>query len=129
MVIDSSALICILLDEPEACHLSQVLAYAPRCLISAANWLEAALVATNRLGAQGRAGLDLLLTTIQVEIVPVDVLLAEAAYEAWLRYGKGRHSAGLNFGDCFPYALARARGEPLLFKGDDFIKTDITSAA
>lgn len=128
VVIDSSALICILLGEPEAARFNEVLAHGPRCVISAANWLEAAIVATAKLGAAGRADLDTVLAIVAAEVAPVDVGLAEAAYQTWLRYGKGRHPAGLNFGDCFSYALAKQRGEPLLYKGDDFSKTDVTPA-
>jgi ribonuclease VapC len=85
-------------------------------------------VITARLGIEGHNLLLELLHRSQATIVPCDASLAGAAYEAWLRYGRGRHPAGLNFGDCFAYALAKQRGEPLLFKGDDFAKTDIVAA-
>lgn len=86
------------------------------------------MVVTSRLGAQGRSNLDLLLATTGTEIIAVDAAMAEVAYDGWLRFGKGRHPAGLNFGDCFSYALAKLRSEPPLFKGDDFSKTDIVPA-
>ena len=128
MVIDSSALICILLGEPEAARFNAVLAHSPRSVVSAANWLETAIVTTAKLGATGRMDLNTVLDVVAAEVAPVDAALAEAAYQAWLRYGKGRHPAGLNFGDCFSYALAKQRGEALLYKGDDFSKTDIIPA-
>jgi len=128
MVIDSSALLCILLGEPEAPRFNQVLAHSSRAVVSAANWLETAIVATARLGATGRVDLNTVIEVVAAEVAPVDAALAEAAYQAWLRFGKGRHPAGLNFGDCFSYALAKQRGEPLLYKGEDFSKTDVTSA-
>ncbi|MGZ8219850.1 type II toxin-antitoxin system VapC family toxin [Methylomagnum sp.] len=128
MVIDSSALISILLRESDYVSLREALAFAPKTVLSAPNWLESAIVIIKYLGHQGRADLDVLLETLGVEIYPVDVMLGQGAYDAWLRYGKGRHPAGLNFGDCFSYALAKHLNKPLLFKGDDFSKTDIVSA-
>jgi ribonuclease VapC len=128
MVIDSSALASILLHESGYARFRDALAAAPYTVISAATWLEAAMVVTSRLGAQGRSNLDLLLATTGTEIIAVNAAMAEVAYDGWLRFGKGRHPAGLNFGDCFSYALAKLRAEPLLFKGDDFSKTDIVPA-
>jgi ribonuclease VapC len=86
------------------------------------------LVISARRGELGRQSLDELLALAVIEIQPVDSELARIACQAWLQYGKGQHPAGLNFGDCFSYALAKKRQEPLLFKGEDFSKTDITSA-
>lgn len=127
-MIDTSALMSIVLPEPDYGRFRDALAAAPYTAISAATWLESALVATARLGVQGRTHLDQILATIGTEIVAVDAAQAEVAYDGWQRFGKGRHAAGLNFGDCFSYALARLRNEPLLFKGGDFAKTDIVPA-
>ncbi len=127
MVVDTSALMCILLGEPETEDYANALVKASHILIGAPTWVETALVATARLGEPGHALLLELLTRLRVETVPWDEALAHATYEAWLAYGRGRHPAALNFGDCFAYALAKKRGEPLLFKGDDFTKTDIPS--
>jgi ribonuclease VapC len=90
--------------------------------------LEAAIVIEAKLGEAGGAQLDLWLYKADVEIVPVDAAQAEEARRAWRRFGKGRNPAGLNFGDCFSYALATTRSERLLFKGDDFARTDIEAA-
>ena len=126
MVIDTSALICILLDEPEAERYAGCLAETDAPFVmSAATWLETMLVMSGRRGEVGVQSLDALLKLASIEIVPVDAALAGIAYQAWLQYGKGRHPAGLNFGDCFSYALAKQRQESLLFKGEDFSKTDI----
>lgn len=128
MVIDTSALVCMLLQELEAPKFLRTTLQASRCILSAPSWLETAQVLTTRRGAIGRTELGNLLAAIKAEIVPFDLIQAQLAYDAWLRYGKGRHPAGLNFGDCFSYALAKLRAEPLLFKGDDFSKTDIAPA-
>ncbi len=129
MVIDTSSLVCILLDEPEAeRHARRLTETDSVKLMTAATWLETRLVMSARRGEVGRDSLDELLELVAIEVVPVDAELARIAYQAWLDYGKGRHSAGLNFGDCFSYALAKRRREPLLFKGEDFSKTDVASA-
>jgi ribonuclease VapC len=128
MVLDTSAMLCVLLGEPEAGEFIEAIAAGERRAVSAATWVETVIVITARKGQQGRARFDRLLATSDVEMVPVDAGQAELAYAAWQRYGKGRHEAGLNFGDCFAYALARQRSEPLLFKGEDFSKTDVRSA-
>lgn len=128
MVLDTSALVAILTDEPEAARLEAAFDADPVRLISAANLLEATIVIETRYGRAGGAELDLLLYKAQVEVVPVDAEQSELAREAWRRFGKGRHPAGLNFGDCFAYALARQRGQALLFKGDDFGRTDVRVA-
>jgi ribonuclease VapC len=125
MVIDTSSLICILLGEPEAQQHAQCLAKTEINVMSAVTWLETLLVITARRGDVGRKSLAELLDLVGVVIVPVDAELAQIAYRAWLTYGKGRHPAGLNFGDCFSYALAKHRHELLLFKGNDFSQTDI----
>ena len=128
MVIDTSALVGILLGEPEADDFAQAIAGAPSLAISGPTWVEVSLVITARLGEQGHDLLTELLTRSNAIIAPCDDTLAYAVYDAWLRYGRGRHPAGLNFGDCFSYALAKQRSEPLLFKGNDFNKTDIMAA-
>ncbi len=128
MVIDTSAIVAIALNEAEAADFERRIADDPVRLISAATVLEAAMVIETRLGEPGGAGFDLWLHKAGAEIVPVTAEHADQARRAWRRYGKGRHAAGLNFGDCFSYALALVAQEPLLFKGDDFSKTDIRPA-
>lgn len=125
MVIDTSAIVAIALDEPDAAALEARIADDPVRLISAATVLEATIVLETRLGDAGGREFDLWLLKIGAEIVPVDAEQTEAARRAWRRYGKGRHPAGLNYGDCFAYALALTRGEPLLYKGGDFARTEI----
>lgn len=128
MVIDTSAIVAIAFNEPEAPAFEQRIADDPVRLISAATVLEAAMVLETRLGEPGGSELDLWLHKIGVDIVAVEPEHADQARRAWRRYGKGRHPAGLNFGDCFSYALAAITGEPLLFKGDDFARTDLRPA-
>jgi ribonuclease VapC len=128
MVIDTSAIVAIAHNEPEAISFEQRIADDPVRLISAATVLEAAMVLETRLGEAGGSELDLWLHRAGVEIIAVDAEHADQARRAWRRYGKGRHPAGLNFGDCFSYAVAALAGEPLLFKGDDFARTDIKPA-
>jgi ribonuclease VapC len=126
MVIDTSALIAILLGEPEAEDLAQVIARDARRLVSAFSAFEAAAVIHGRKGPGGIRELDLLLHALGAAIVSLDadqILLARAAYE---KFGKGQHPAALNLGDCCSYALARFSGEPLLFKGTDFTRTDVS---
>lgn len=125
MVIDTSAIVAIALNEPDARDLEIQIADDPVRLISAATALEAAMVIETRLGDAGGRELDLWLLKIGAEIVAVDAEQADAARRAWRRFGKGRHAASLNYGDCFSYALAISRGEPLLFKGEDFAKTGV----
>ena len=125
MVIDSSALVTILLGESAALMVVQAIAAHDRRLLSAANLLETSIVIEGRKGDDGARELDLLLYRSGIEIVPVDVEQAEIARVAWRRFGKGRHPAGLNYGDCFAYALAKQTGLPLLFLGNDFRRTDI----
>jgi ribonuclease VapC len=128
MVIDTSAIVAIALNEPDAAELEVRIADDPVRLISAATVLEATIVLETRLGDAGGREFDLWLLKIGAEIVPVDIEQADAARRAWRRYGKGRHTAALNYGDCFSYALALTRGEPLLFNGEDFAKTDVNRA-
>ncbi|MBY3136002.1 type II toxin-antitoxin system VapC family toxin [Rhizobium laguerreae] len=129
MVIDTSAILAVLFKEPEAAEFLDRIASDPVRLVSAAGVFEASMVIETRYGETGGHELDLFLDRIDVEIVPIDAGLAEAARHAWRRYGKGRHPASLNFGDCFSYAFAAARHEPLLFKGNDFSSTDIRPVA
>jgi len=128
MVIDTSAILAIALNEPEAAAFEQRIADDPVRLISAATLLEAAMVLETRLGEAGGSELDLWIFKASIEIVAVDADHADQARRAWRRYGKGRHAAGLNYGDCFSYALAMISGEPLLYKGNDFSQTDIRAA-
>ena len=128
MILDSSAVIAILLGEPPARSLIEKMDADPRPLIGAPTALESAVVIEARKGTQGGKELDELLLKFSVEIVPATVEHFDLAREAWRRYGKGRHPAGLNICDCLAYALAKATGEPLLFVGDDFAKTDVAAA-
>ena len=128
MVIDTSAIVAIAFDEPEAPSFEALIADDPMRLISAATVFEASMVLESRLGEQGGSELDLWLHRINAEIVAVSADHSDQARRAWRRYGKGRHRAGLNFGDCFSYALAKLTSEPLLFKGHDFSETDIRAA-
>ncbi|SEN03616.1 type II toxin-antitoxin system VapC family toxin [Bradyrhizobium sp. OK095] len=126
MVIDASAIVAIALNEPDAPDLEVQIADDPVRLISAATVLEAAMVIETRLGDAGGREFDLWLVKIGAEIVAVDANQVDTARRAWRRYGKGRHAASLNYGDCFSYALATTRSEPLLFKGEDFARTDVS---
>jgi ribonuclease VapC len=125
MVIDTSAVLALLFNEPEADDIEIALDADPIRLMSAASCLETAIVVEARLGAAGGREFDLLLHKVAVEIVAVTGDQVEVARAAWRRFGRRRHEAGLNFGDCFSYALAMTSGEPLLFKGDDFSRTDV----
>ena len=127
MVLDTSAALAILLGEPERETFVQAIAEAPVRLMSAVSGLEAALVIESRKGPAGGRELDLLLHAAEVEMVPFSSEHLALARDAWRKFGKGRHRAGLNIGDCCAYALARHSGEPLLFKGNDFAHTDIAS--
>ena len=128
MIIDTSALLTILLDEPERRAYNEAIEGAASRALSVANFVEVSIVIESRFGAEGLRDLDLLLDLAGMEVAPVDLEQGRMARLAFSRFGKGQHPAGLNFGDCFAYALAKVRGEPLLFKGDDFIHTDIISA-
>jgi ribonuclease VapC len=125
MVLDTSAIIAMLFDEPEAEMFERQIADDPLRLLSAGSVIEAGIIIESRLGDAGGREFDLWLQRAAVEIVPVDVEQTEMARRAWRRFGKGRHPASLNYGDCFAYALAATRDEPLLFKGSDFVKTDV----
>jgi ribonuclease VapC len=125
VVIDTSAVMAILTREPAAERLVAALDADPTRLISAATVVEASLVLLGRYGDAGEPLLDRLLRGIGAEVVPVGDEQVTLARDAALRFGRGRHPAALNFGDCFSYALSLSRGEPLLFVGDDFARTDV----
>jgi ribonuclease VapC len=128
IVVDTSALIAILLDEPERRTLIDVIVdYGDPC-VSAATYLEASLVMEAYSGIHGGRDIDDLIEDVGIRIIPVDQAQARIAREAFRRFGKGRHRAKLNFGDCFVYALAKALDAPLLFKGNDFVLTDVKHA-
>jgi len=129
MVIDSSAIVAILLDEPSAPRIAAAIEAGSPRLLSAANLLEASMVIESRLGLAGGRELDLLIYRTGIEVVAVDQDQVEIAREAWRRFGKGQNRAGLNYGDCFAYALAKNRRSPLLFIGGDFAQTDIERVA
>ncbi|HSQ08411.1 MAG TPA: type II toxin-antitoxin system VapC family toxin [Chromatiaceae bacterium] len=128
MVVDPSALLAILQDEPERRAFNELIEAAPGCRLSTAGFVELSIVIEARYGSAGIRDLDLFLSTAGVELVAFDAGQARLAREGFRRFGKGRHPAGLNLGDCFSYALARALDEPLLFKGEDFPLTDVQAA-
>jgi ribonuclease VapC len=129
MVIDSSAIIAILTGEQEAADFAQSIENDPLRLMSAASWLETAIVIDAKFGLPGGEEFDKLIEVAQIHIETVTAEQVAVARAAYRKYGKGRgHPAGLNFGDCFSYALAKITGEPLLFKGEDFIYTDVLAA-
>lgn len=128
MVIDTSAILAILLGEPEAPAFVQAIATDPKRLLSAVSSLEAAIVIGSRKGSAGSRELDLLIHAAEIVTVAFDADQGRLARGAYEKFGKGYHPAGLNLGDCCSYALAASTGEPLLFKGDDFSRTDVTPA-
>ena len=128
MIIDTSALLVVLFDEVDADHYEHTINDAMTCRMSVANYLEAILVIESRLGEEGERELDNYLEAAEIELVSVTPAQVQAARLAWRSFGKGNHSVGLNFGDCFAYALAEVTGEPLLYKGEDFKLTDVESA-
>lgn len=128
MIIDTSAIIAILFNETDAKKYAQAIAQADSCRVSAATFVELAIVVEAQTKNSGSRQLDAFLRRAGITIDPVTEEQAHIARQAFTDFGKGRHPAGLNYGDCFSYALAKASGEPLLFKGNDFKKTDIASA-
>lgn len=128
MIVDTSAMIAVLRGEEDAVRYAECLTDAPALRMAATTWFETAVVVEGRFGPDVAADFDALVARAEIEVVPVTPAMAETAREAWRRFGKGRHPAGLNFGDCFAYALAKERGEPLLFKGEDFARTDVKRA-
>lgn len=127
MVIDTSALLAILQNEPERRVFNEAIEAAESRTLSAASFVECSMIIESRYGADGIRDLDLFIAKAQLELVAVDVEQAHLARQAFRTFGKGRHAAGLNFGDCFSYALARALAEALLYKGADFSRCDIES--
>ncbi len=127
MVLDSSALLAILSDEPERREFNEAVEEADSVLLSVASYLEVSIVLEGRYGSAGQRELDLYLARAEIELTDVDVDQARVARRAWSQFGKGRHEAGLNYGDCFAYALARVTGQTLLFKGEDFARTDVAN--
>jgi len=125
MVVDTSALVALLLGEPEAEECAGLLAQNLSFSISAFSVLEAGIVLSARKGEAAVRELDLLLHRTRAQAIPLTAELSEIARSAWERFGKGNHAAGLNIGDCCSYALSASLGEPLLFKGDDFHRTDL----
>ena len=128
MIVDTSAVVAILFRESDADRYEEAMAAAPRCRMSVASFAEAAMVIESRDGPARGESLDVLISETPIELAPVTVEQTYAARRAWRRFGKGNHPAGLNFGDCFAYALAETTGEPLLFKGGDFALTDVEDA-
>ncbi len=128
MIIDTSAIIAILAGEPDAAHFAQLIEDNPAPRIGAPALLEASIVLARWYGDSAEAALDAFVRESGAEVVAFDLPQLRAAQSAYRQYGKGRHPAGLNFGDCMSYALAQVCGEALLFKGQDFSQTDIASA-
>ena len=128
MVLDTSAIMAILQQEPEAADFARRIEESATRLVSAGTVLEAGILTQSRRGKAGASELENFLLRGAIDIVPFDAEQAIIAREACRRFGKGRHAAGLNFGDCFAYALAQVFGEPLLFKESDFSRTDVVAA-
>ena len=128
MIVDSSAVMAIFLQEPDSERFLQAIAENELRRMSVANWLEVTMVIGGRDDATAQERFERFVDRMSLELVPVSVEQATAAHEGWRRFGRGNHPARLNYGDCFAYALAKTSGEPLLYKGDDFPQTDIPSA-
>ena len=128
MIVDSSAILAILFNEEDAASYARAITDADACRISAANFVEVAIVVDAQTKATGSRQFDAFFRRAGIVIEPVTEVQAHIARQAYTDFGKGRHKAGLNFGDCFAYALAKTTGETLLFKGEDFKKTDVASA-
>jgi ribonuclease VapC len=125
IIIDTSAMIAILRDEPERRTFTEAIEQAEQCLMSAVSFVESSMVMEARNGYEGLRDFDLVILKAGIAIEAVDAEQAKVARKAFSKFGKGRHKANLNFGDCFSYALAKITGAPLLFKGNDFNRTDI----
>jgi len=128
LIVDTSVIVAILLGEPEADDFSRVLMTTPDCRMSVMSLLETTIALNNRGGPDAEDLLEPLLAEVNVELEPVTLEQIQVARQAWRRFGKKNHEANLNFGDCVVYGLAATFGEPLLFKGDDFVLTDIEPA-
>jgi len=124
MVIDTSAILAILQREPERRSFIEAIESADSTRLSVASFVETSIIIESRYGAEGLRDLDRFISRASIELIPVDREQGQLARSAFSRFGKGRHRAGLNYGDCFSYAAAIGLGEPLLCKGDDFIHTD-----
>jgi ribonuclease VapC len=129
MIVDTSAILAILLQEVDASQYAEAIYVAETCRMSAANFLEAAINLDSRLGPAAGRQLDTFVERTLIAIEPVTPEQVRIARQAYLDYGKGSHPAGLNFGDVFAYALSKAMRQPLLFKGDDFSQTDIEAVS
>jgi ribonuclease VapC len=127
VVLDTSALLAVLQDEPERRSFNEAIEAADSAALSVASFVEASIVIEARHGADGLRALDRFIERAGIVVAAVDLEQGKVARDAFSRFGKGRHAAALNFGDCFSYALARVLGEPLLFKGEDFARTDVAS--
>jgi ribonuclease VapC len=129
MIVDSSAILAIALQEPEAARLASAIVHAPERHISRVNWLETMMVIESRAGIAAADDMLLIFGQLGIETLPFDAAHLHEAHEAWRRYGKGRRPASLNLGDCCAYATSRIEGRPLLFKGNDFEKTDVAKTS
>ena len=125
---DTSAFVAILQDEPERRQFNEAIEAAASRLVSAETFLETSIFTETRFGSEGLRDLDLYFAKAKLEVVPVDLHQANVAHSAYRSYGRGRHPAGPNFGDCFSYALAKTMVQSLLYKGDDFLHTGLTPA-
>lgn len=128
MILDTSALVAILFNEPDARRFAVAISEAEACRMSAVTFVDIATVVEASTKRSGTRQLDAFLRRASISIEPVTVEQAHVARQAYIDFGKGRHRAALNFGDCFSYALAKVTGESLLFKGSDFAKTDVRAA-
>ncbi len=128
MILDTSAVLAILFGESDAVTYARAISEAPSCRMSAANFVEAAIVVEAQTEDRGSRQFDAFFRRAGIVIEPVTEDQAHVARQAYIDFGKGRHPAGLNLGDCFAYALAKVTGEPLLFKGQDFRETDLAAA-
>ncbi len=128
MIIDSSAVLAVFLQEPDGRRYLRAIMDADARRMSVSNWLEASMVVDRRGNALAANWLEEFIRTARIELMPVSISQAAIARRAWQMFGRGAHAARLNFGDCFAYALAKETREPLLFKGDDFAQTDIEPA-
>jgi ribonuclease VapC len=128
MVLDTSAFLAIFQNEPERRTFNEVIEPADSCALSVATFIETSMAIESRYGAEGIRDFDLFLSKASISVIAVDVDQCHLARQAFRQYGKGRHPAGLNFGDCFSYALAKSLAQSLLYEGHDFSQTDIQTA-
>lgn len=128
MIVDTSALLAVIFNEPDEPRFAEALIDAPVLRMSVANWVEAAMVVDSRKSPRAKARFEDLIAELQLDLVPVSVEMAYRCRVAHADYGRGNHPAKLNYGDCFAYALAKEAGESLLFKGNDFVQTDVEPA-